>query len=182
VARTRGANVTCGISVNHLTLNENDIGEYRTFFKLSPPLRGEDDRTAMIAGARRRNDRHHRLLARSAGRRHQAAALCGGRRWGDRAGNAAAAALRLHHSGEVSLIRADRRHVDAPRQDLRPRRRQPEGRFGRRHRADRSSTNRSCSHQGRNRLALQEHPFEDARFQGRVLQTMVAGRTVFTAQ
>ncbi|OBZ96305.1 dihydroorotase [Pararhizobium polonicum] len=46
-ARKRGANVTCGISINHLTLNENDIGEYRTFFKLSPPLRGEDDRVAM---------------------------------------------------------------------------------------------------------------------------------------
>ncbi len=47
-ARKRGANVTCGISINHLTLNENDIGEYRTFFKLSPPLRGEDDRVAMV--------------------------------------------------------------------------------------------------------------------------------------
>ncbi len=46
-ARNRGANVTCGISINHLTLNENDIGEYRTFFKLSPPLRREDDRVAM---------------------------------------------------------------------------------------------------------------------------------------
>lgn len=47
-ARKRGANVTCGISINHLALNENDIGEYRTFFKLSPPLRGEDDRVAMV--------------------------------------------------------------------------------------------------------------------------------------
>ena len=34
LARARGANVTCGISINNLTLNENDIGEYRTFFKL----------------------------------------------------------------------------------------------------------------------------------------------------
>ncbi|MBW9087995.1 dihydroorotase [Rhizobium wenxiniae] len=47
VARGRGANVTCGISINHLSLNENDIGEYRTFFKLSPPLRTEDDRISM---------------------------------------------------------------------------------------------------------------------------------------
>lgn len=47
VARGRGANVTCGISINHLSLNENDIGEYRTFFKLSPPLRTEDDRVSM---------------------------------------------------------------------------------------------------------------------------------------
>ena len=48
VARGRGADVTCGISINHLSLNENDIGEYRSFFKLSPPLRSEDDRNAMV--------------------------------------------------------------------------------------------------------------------------------------
>ena len=40
--------VTSAVSINHLTLNENDIGEYRTFFKLSPPLRTEDDRVAMV--------------------------------------------------------------------------------------------------------------------------------------
>lgn len=47
-ARQRGVKVTCGISINNLTLNENDIGEYRTFFKLYPPLRGEDDRVSMV--------------------------------------------------------------------------------------------------------------------------------------
>ncbi|MEP2119882.1 MAG: dihydroorotase [Bauldia litoralis] len=49
-AKAKGLAVTCGVSVNHLTLNENDIGSYRTFFKLSPPLRHEDDRKAMVAG------------------------------------------------------------------------------------------------------------------------------------
>ena len=49
-AKAPGLAVTCGASINHLTLNENDIGEYRTFFKLSPPLRHEDDRLAMVAG------------------------------------------------------------------------------------------------------------------------------------
>ncbi len=43
-AKRRGLPVTCGVSINHLTLNENDIGDYRTFFQLSPPLRAEDDR------------------------------------------------------------------------------------------------------------------------------------------
>ena len=47
-AKARGLPVTCGVSVHHLTLNENDIGAYRTFFKLSPPLRGEDDRRALV--------------------------------------------------------------------------------------------------------------------------------------
>ena len=49
-AKTRGLPVTCGVSIHHLTLNENDIGAYRTFFKLSPPLRSEDDRRALVDG------------------------------------------------------------------------------------------------------------------------------------
>ena len=47
-AKARGLAVTCGVSINHLTLNENDIGSYRTFFKVRPPLRPEDDRAAMV--------------------------------------------------------------------------------------------------------------------------------------
>jgi dihydroorotase len=47
-AKSRGLPVTCGVSVHHLVLNENDIGAYRTFFKLSPPLRSEDDRRALV--------------------------------------------------------------------------------------------------------------------------------------
>ncbi|QKV20544.1 dihydroorotase [Oricola thermophila] len=47
-AKDQGLPVTAGVSINHLSLNENDIGEYRTFFKMSPPLRNEDDRLAMV--------------------------------------------------------------------------------------------------------------------------------------
>ncbi|SNY93903.1 dihydroorotase [Cohaesibacter sp. ES.047] len=49
-AKDKGLNVTCGVSINHLTLNENDIGLYRTFYKMSPPLRSEEERQAMIEG------------------------------------------------------------------------------------------------------------------------------------
>lgn len=49
-AKKRGLPVTCGVSVNHLTLNELDIGSYRTFFKVRPPLRSNDDRMAMVEG------------------------------------------------------------------------------------------------------------------------------------
>ncbi|ARO56943.1 putative dihydroorotase-like protein [Methylorubrum extorquens] len=48
-AKEAGLPVTCGVSVNNLVLNEGDIGHYRTFCKLSPPLRREDDRQAVIA-------------------------------------------------------------------------------------------------------------------------------------
>ncbi|HEY5225263.1 MAG TPA: amidohydrolase family protein, partial [Methylovirgula sp.] len=47
-AKAEGLPVTCGTSINHLTLNENDIGDYRTFLKLAPPLRHEDDRCALV--------------------------------------------------------------------------------------------------------------------------------------
>ncbi|MEO1199600.1 MAG: dihydroorotase [Pseudomonadota bacterium] len=44
--------VTCGVPIANLTLNELDIGPYRTFFKLSPPLRTEDDRQALVEALR----------------------------------------------------------------------------------------------------------------------------------
>lgn len=51
-AKETNAKVSAAVSINHLSLNENDIGEYRTFFRLSPPLRNEDDRQAMIEAVR----------------------------------------------------------------------------------------------------------------------------------
>lgn len=48
-ARAEGVRVTCGVSINNLTLNENDVGDYRTFCKVSPPLRHEDERLAIVA-------------------------------------------------------------------------------------------------------------------------------------
>ncbi len=51
-AKDQGHAATCGVSVNHLTLNEIDVGAYRTFCKMSPPLRAETDRMAMIEAVR----------------------------------------------------------------------------------------------------------------------------------
>ncbi|EJZ23267.1 dihydroorotase [Rhizobium sp. Pop5] len=104
-ARSRGAKVTCGVSINNLSLNENDIGEYRTFFKLYPPLRPESDRVAMaeavasgaidiIVSSHDPQDVDTKRLP-----------------FGEAADGAVglettlAAALRLHHSGQVSLMR-----------------------------------------------------------------------------
>ena len=41
-------NFTCGVSINNLSLNENDIGDFKTFLKLSPPLRTEEDRLSLV--------------------------------------------------------------------------------------------------------------------------------------
>ena len=48
-AKDAGLMVTAAASINHLTLNEIDVGSYRTFCKLAPPLRAEADRTALVA-------------------------------------------------------------------------------------------------------------------------------------
>ncbi len=47
-AKEAGLNVTASASINHITLNENDIGPYRTFLKLTPPLRAEDERKRVV--------------------------------------------------------------------------------------------------------------------------------------
>ncbi|GLI22270.1 dihydroorotase [Xanthobacter flavus] len=47
-AKAAGLPVTASVSINHLSFNELDIGAYRTYFRLAPPLRGEEDRQALI--------------------------------------------------------------------------------------------------------------------------------------
>jgi dihydroorotase len=51
-ARRRGLDVAVSVSINHLCFNEIDIGDYRTFFRLDPPLRTEGDRQALIEAVR----------------------------------------------------------------------------------------------------------------------------------
>ena len=47
-AKKNGHKVTAGTSIHHMTLNEFDIADYRSFFKITPPLRSENDRIAII--------------------------------------------------------------------------------------------------------------------------------------
>jgi len=46
--KKKGLKFTAGVSINNLSLNENDIGDFRTFLKLTPPLKQEDDRLSLI--------------------------------------------------------------------------------------------------------------------------------------
>ena len=50
--KKEGINFSAGVSINNLSLNENDIGDFKTFMKVSPPLRKEDDRKALIKGVK----------------------------------------------------------------------------------------------------------------------------------
>ena len=48
--KKNGLKFSVGVSINNLSLNENDIGDFKTFLKVSPPLRKEEDRKALIKG------------------------------------------------------------------------------------------------------------------------------------
>jgi dihydroorotase len=48
-AKQQGLDVTAGVSIHHLTLNEFDVADYRSFFKVKPPLRSEEDRLAVVS-------------------------------------------------------------------------------------------------------------------------------------
>ncbi|MCR9134853.1 MAG: dihydroorotase [Alphaproteobacteria bacterium] len=180
VARSRGVDVTCGVSINHLSLNENDIGEYRTFFRLSPPLRSEDDRQAMIEGLRSGD---LDIIVSS----HDPQDVDTKRLpFADAADGAVgvetllAAALRLHHNGEVPLMRI----VDAMST-------RPASIFGLEAGSLKPGAPADMAIVDLNEPWVvsekQLHsrskntPFEDARFQGRVVRTLVAGKTVFEA-
>ena len=50
--KKNGLNFSVGVSINNLSLNENDIGDFKTFLKVSPPLRLEEDRLALVHGVK----------------------------------------------------------------------------------------------------------------------------------
>ncbi len=178
-AKQNGLNVTSAVSINHLSLNENDIGEFRTFFRLEPPLRLEEDRLAMVEALRDGTidiivsahdpqdvDTKRLPFADAAAGAIGLETLLG-------------AALRLYHNGDVPLLRIIEAMSSAPARifgldagSLRP------GSTADVTIVDldepwvvkeedlRSRSKNSC--------------FEGARFQGRVVQTFVAGKSVFT--
>ncbi len=155
-AKDAGLDVTASCSINHITLNENDIGPYRTFLKVSPPLRAEDDRKLLGRGAGERPHRHGDVGSQSAGRRNQAPAVCRSRARRDRARDHAD---RRPAPGAFRRNRADdlaARHVDAAGRIARPARRHAEERrAGRRH--CRRSRPALGARPGRAQVEMQEH-------------------------
>ena len=104
-ARDNGLDVSTGVAVANLALNDNDIGSYRTFFRVSPPLRSEDDRLAMVDGIRTgkidiicSNHDPHDVDTKRLPFAEAADGAIG-------LESLLAASLRLHHSDDVSLAR-----------------------------------------------------------------------------
>jgi dihydroorotase len=170
--------VTCGVSVNHLTLNENDIGSYRTFLRLKPPLRGEDDRRAMVQGlAAGEID----VIVSSHDpqdvdvKRHPFAEAADGAIGLE---TLLAAALRLYHNGEIGLMPLLRAMTVNPARLLGL----PSGRLEKGAPADLILVDLGqpwVVDKAQLRSRSKNSPFDESKMQGRVLTTMVAGRTVY---
>ena len=177
-AKAQGLPVSCGVSVNHLVLNENDIGAYRTFFKLSPPLRTEADRIAMgegladgsidviVSSHDPQNPDTKRLPFAEAA--FGAVGL----------ETMLAAALRLHHAGTVPMARIIDALTAAPARILGL----EQGRLAPGAPADLAIINPDHSWlvaEDKLSSRSKNSPFEHTTLEGRVMETVVAGRTVF---
>lgn len=177
-AKTRNLPVTCGVSINHLTLNENDIGPYRTFFKVRPPLRREEDRVAMVRGI---NNGDIDIIVSS----HDPQDADVKRRPFAEAADGAVgletllpAALRLYHSGDLSLLTLLRAMTINPAKLLGI----GSGRLQKGAVADLIVFDPSepwVVNKDVLKSRSKNSPFDEARLQGRVLRTMVAGETVY---
>ena len=177
-AKKLGLPVTCGVSINHLTLNENDIGSYRTFFKVRPPLRREDDRMAMVrAVAVGEIDvivSSHDPQDADVKRRPFAEAADGA------AGleTLLPAALRLYHSGDVDLHALLRPMTINPAKLFGL----PSGRLEKGAPADLIVVDLDepwVLNKDHLSSRSKNSPFDEAKLQGRVKLTVVGGETVY---
>ena len=177
-AKARNLPVTCGVSVNHLTLNENDIGPYRTFFKLRPPLRSEEDRAALVEGLAKGDIdiivSSHDPQDADVKRRPFAEAADGA----IGLETLVPAALRLYHSGDVGLLALLRALTINPARLLGL----PAGRLEKDAPADLALIDLNTPwvvDRQLLRARSKNSVFDEQKMQGRVLRTMVAGRTVY---
>lgn len=177
-AKEAGIEATAAVPITHLTLNEIDVGAYRTFFKMTPPLRTEDDRLALIAAVA---DGSVDVIVSN----HDPQDVEGKRQPFAEAADGAAgvetlliAGLRLVHSGELALSRLIEATSTRPAKLLGL----AAGTLAPGAPADVVLldpeepwvlTDKDVVSRSKNT------PYENARFTGRVRRTIVAGRTVF---
>ncbi len=177
-AKEAGLPVTCGVSINNLTLNENDIGDYRTFLKLSPPLRHEDDRQAVIEALAEGvidaivSDHNPQDVETKRLPFAEAANGAVGLE------TLLSAALRLVHDGRLSLVQLIRALSTRPAEILGL----PAGRLAPGAPADLILFDPDAPYvldKANLRSRSKNTPYDEARLQGRVLLTLVGGRIVY---
>ncbi|MDZ4371165.1 MAG: dihydroorotase [Phenylobacterium sp.] len=176
----RNLPVTATTSINHLSFNEIDIGDYRTFYKLDPPLRSEDDRQAVIEAVASG-------LIQVIVSAHAPAPAEDKRLPYDEAAPGAVglqtllpALLAFHHEGRIPLIDLIRAVTAAPARLLGL----PCGRIAKGAPADLVLCDLNAPvivDAGKLASKSKNSPFDGRRLQGKVLRTVVDGRTVYRA-
>ncbi len=176
--RDRGLPVTATTSINHLSFNEIDIGDYRTFCKVDPPLRSEDDRQAVIEAVASG-------LISIVVSAHAPAPAEDKRLPYDEAAPGAVglqtllpALLTFHHEGRIPLIDLIRTVTSAPADVLGL----AQGRLAKGAPADLvlCDLNAPLVIDADKLISKSKNsPFDGRRLQGKVLRTVVDGRTVF---
>ncbi len=177
-ARDKGLPVTATTSINHLSFNEIDIGDYRTFCKVDPPLRSEDDRQAVIEAVASG-------LIQVVVSAHAPAPAEDKRLPYDEAAPGAVglqtllpALLTFHHEGRIPLIDLIRAVTSAPADLLGL----EGGRLAKGAPADLvlCDLNAPLIIDADKLISKSKNsPFDGRRLQGKVLRTVVDGRTVF---
>ena len=179
-AKAKGLNVVSTTSINHLSFNEIDIGDYRTFLKLDPPVRSEDDRQAVIEALASG-------LIDVVVSAHTPAPAEDKRLPYDEAAPGAVglqtllpALLAFHHEGRLPLINLLRAVTQRPADLLGL----DAGRLAKGAPADLvlcSLDTPVVIDADRLVSKSKNSPFDGRRLQGKVLRTLVDGRTVYTA-
>jgi dihydroorotase len=177
-AKEAGLDVSAAASINHVTLNENDIGPYRTFLKVAPPLRAESDRKALVDALRSglvdvlMSDHNPQDVETKRLPFAEAAPGAIGLE------TMLVAGLRLVHSGELELIALLRALSTRPAERLGL----PGGTLRAGAPADLIVVDIDVPwvvDPNELKSKCKNTPYDEARMQGRVVRTIVAGRTVY---
>ncbi|MBI4184740.1 MAG: dihydroorotase [Proteobacteria bacterium] len=180
-AKERGLPVTCETAPPYFALNELAVGDYRTFAKLSPPLRAEEDRLAVVEGLKDGTidaiASDHAPQDTESKRLPFALAANGG----SGLETLLAVTLELYHNGALSLLEAIARLTLAPAEILGL----AAGRLGKGRPADLVlfDPERAWKVNADKLVSKSKNsPFDGRPVEGRVLRTVVGGRTVFEVE
>jgi len=180
-AKKRGLPVTCDTAPPYFTLTEIDIGEYRTFCKISPPLRTERDRDAVVAGLA--DGTIDAITSDHAPQDQETKRVPFAQAENGVVGleTLLPLALALHHKGKLSLVEVLKKLTSAPAAILRL----PFGRIAKGAPADLVLFDPDrpwIVDAKRFRSKSKNSPFDEMPVMGKVLRTVVAGRTLYDAQ